>query len=126
MVHSSSLADEVFGNLRISVVRELARPEVDDLLRRLVTRGWRTRQLSDRVGVLPVQATPAQDAEVVVAALTRLLDEESPQERYDADLARRERERADAQSHAPTPAAPEDRQRWITAIRSGLKGKSRV
>ena len=126
MVHPSPIADEVFGNLRVSVVRELARPEVDDLLRRLVQRGWRARQLADRVGVLPVQATPEQDAEVIVAALTRLLEEQSPQERYDAELAWRERRRAEAREEAPTPAAPEDRQRWITAIRSGLKGRSRV
>ena len=126
MSHPFPLADEVFANLRVSVARELSRPEVAELLRLLVGRGWRPRQLSDRVGQLPVQATPAQDAEVIVAALTRLLDEESPQERYDAERARRERERAYAQAEAPVPAAPEDRQRWITAIRSGLKGRSRV
>jgi hypothetical protein len=116
----------VFGSLRVAVVRELESPEVARLLRELVVRGWRPRQLADRVGALPVQPTSEQDAAVVVEALTRLLDEPSPQARYDAEVARRAEERTRAEAEAPVPAAAEDRARWISAIRSGLKGRSRV
>ena len=126
MVPPSALATQVFGNLRVAVIRELTSPEVTDLLTRLVEQGWRPRQLCERVGALPVQATSAQDAAVIVAALRALLEEESPQARYDAEVARREAARDDAERDAPEPAAPEDRARWISAIRSGLKGRSRV
>jgi hypothetical protein len=118
---SGSLAELVFGTLRVAVVRELESPEVSSLLRELVVRGWRPRQLADRVGALPVQATSALDAEVVREALRRLLDEESPQARYDAELVRRDQAREQAQREAPVVAAPEDRARWISTIRSGLK-----
>jgi hypothetical protein len=124
---SGSLSELVFGSLRVAVVRELASPEVSRLLHELVARGWRPRQLAERVGALPVQPTSAQDAEVVRATLRDLINETSPQERYDADKVRREQERADALRHAPVPAAPEERARWIDTIRSGLKGqRSRV
>lgn len=123
---SPPLLAEVFGDLRVTVIRELQTPEVEALLDRLVARGWRPRQLRERVGALPVQPTSEQDAEVIVAALQRLVDEPSPQERYDADVARREHERAESQRVAPVPAAADDRARWISAIRGGLKGRSRV
>lgn len=127
---AASLSQQVFGSLRVAVVRELESAEVSRLLHELVLRGWRPRQLAERVGALPVQPTSAQDAEVVRVALRRLLDEEqSPQERYDAELARREGDRVDAEREAPDVAAPEERTRWLSAIRSGLKGgnnRSRV
>ena len=119
---SGSLAELVFGSLRVAVVRELESPEVARLLRELVVRGWRPRQLADRVGALPVQPTSALDAEVVREALRRLLDEESPQQQYDAEVARREQDREQARREAPVVAAPEERTRWIEAIRTGLKG----
>ncbi|MCA1712894.1 MAG: hypothetical protein LC789_15165 [Actinobacteria bacterium] len=115
-------APEVFGALRVAVIRELDSPAVRDLLDELVTRGWRPRQLRERVGVLPVQPTSAQDAAVITAELRRLLEESSPQEQYDAELARRAREREDAARDAPAPAAPDERSRWIAAIRGSLKG----
>lgn len=119
---SGSLAELVFGSLRVAVVRELESPEVARLLRELVVRGWRPRQLAERVGALPVQATSALDAEVVREALRRLLDEDSPQVQYDAELVRRDRAREEAERDAPVVAAPEERARWIDTIRSGLKG----
>jgi len=119
---SGSLAELVFGSLRVAVVRELESPEVSRLLRELVVRGWRPRQLAERVGALPVQATSALDAEVVREALRLLLEQESPQAVYDAERARREQEREEAERTAPVVAAPEDRARWIDSIRSGLKG----
>jgi hypothetical protein len=97
---SGSLAELVFGSLRVAVVRELESPEVARLLRELVVRGWRPRQLADRVGAQPVEPTSARDAEV----------------------ARREQDREQASREAPVVAAPEERARWIEAIRSGLKG----
>jgi hypothetical protein len=126
MLPPPTLATQVFGNLRVAVIRELESAEVNDLLDRLVDQGWRPRQLCERVGALPVQPTSAQDAQVVTEALQALLAEESPQARYDAQVARRAEARADAERDAPVPAAPEDRTRWISAIRSGLKGRSRV
>jgi hypothetical protein len=127
MVLPSTLATEVFGALRVAVVRELDCPEVRELLDRLVARGWRPRQLRERVGSLPVQPTSAQDAAVIADELRRLLGEESPQEQYDAEVARRARQREDEQAAAPVPAAPEERSRWISTIRDGLKGgRSRV
>ena len=126
MVPPSPLSAEVFGSLRVAVVRELQGEEVTALLDALVAAGWRPRQLRDRVGALPVQPTSAQDAEVVLQALRALLDEESPQARHDAELARRQQEREDAQRGAPVVAAPDDRARWISTIRSGLKGRARV
>ena len=122
MLPPSTLATQVFGNLRVAVIRELSSPEVTELLTRLVGQGWRPRQLCERVGALPVQSTSAQDAEVIVQALRGLLEEESPQARYDAEVSRREAARIDAARDAPEPAAPEDRAKWISAIRSGLKG----
>jgi hypothetical protein len=119
---SQVTATEVFGSLRVAVIRELDAPPVRDLLDQLVARGWRPRQLRERVGVLPVQATSAQDAAVITAELRRLLEERSPQEQYDAEVARPTQEREDAVRDAPVPAAPEERSRWIDTIRDSLKG----
>jgi hypothetical protein len=125
-MHSSTHAPDVFGQLRVAVARELETAEVDGLLDELVTRGWRPWQLRHRIGVLPTQPSSVQDAEVITALLRQLLDEPSPQARYDEERIRRQQERADAQRDAPTPAGPEDRDRWIAVIRSGLKGRPRV
>ena len=126
MLEPSPLSAEVFGSLRVAVVRELQGEEVAALLDSLVAAGWRPRQLRERVGALPVQPTSAQDAEVVLQALRGLLKEDSPQARHDAELVRRQQERADAHRDAPVAAAPDDRARWIATIRSGLKGRARV
>ena len=123
---SSTYAAEVFGQLRLAVVRELDTDDVATLLDDLISRGWRPWQLRHRVGTLPTQPTSAQDAEVITALLRQLLQEPSPQARYDEERARRERERADAAQDAPVPAVPEVRDRWIAVIRGGLKGRPRV
>jgi hypothetical protein len=117
---------DVFSHLRAAVAQELETAEVAALLDQLTTHGWRAWQLRHRVGALPAQPSSVQDAEVITAHLRRLLDEESPQVRYDAERARRERERAAAERDAPVPAADEDRDRWIQTIRHGLKGRPRV
>ncbi|MCU1673930.1 MAG: hypothetical protein JWN77_2043 [Frankiales bacterium] len=115
-------ATEVFGSLRVAVIRELDAPPVRELLDQLVGRGWRPRQLRERVGALPVQPTSAQDAAVITAELRRLLEEQSPKQQYDAEVQRRAAEREDAARDAPVPAAPEERSRWIDTIRGSLKG----
>jgi len=89
-------------------------------------RGWRPRQLRDRVGALPVQASAAEDARVIVEALGALLEQPSPQESYDEELRRRAHREQDAREAAQQPAAPEERARWVSMIRSGLKGRSQV
>jgi hypothetical protein len=116
---------DVFSHLRVALSRELDEPEVARLLEDLVARGWQPRQLRHRVGALPAQPSTAKDAEVVIACLRALLDEPSPQQRYDEDRERREAERARARQDAPRVAAPEDRDRWIATIRGGLKGRPR-
>jgi hypothetical protein len=126
MSPTSPHAADVFSQLRVAVSRELDTPEVDELLDALVGRGWRPWQLRHRVGTLPTQPTSLQDAEVIVAHLRQLLDEPSPQAKYDEERARRQRDRADARRDAPVPAEPEDRERWIAVIRTGLKGRPRV
>ncbi|MDT7570947.1 MAG: hypothetical protein QOE05_1121 [Actinomycetota bacterium] len=126
MFASSPHAAEVFGQLRAAVSRELDNDEVTGLLDDLISRGWRPWQLRHRVGTLPTQPSSVQDAEVITAHLRQLLDEPSPQARYDEEKARRQRDRAQADRDAPVPAEPEDRDRWIAVIRSGLKGRPRV
>ncbi|MDT7536531.1 MAG: hypothetical protein QOI82_116 [Actinomycetota bacterium] len=126
MDQSSPHAAEVFGQLRVAVSRELDTDEVAGLLDDLMSRGWRPWQLRHRVGTLPTQPSSVQDAEVIVAHLRQLLDEPSPQARYDEEKARRAQDRAQAARDAPVPAEPDDRDRWIAVIRSGLKGRPRV
>src|SRR3954453_5864711 len=113
-------AADVFSQLRVAVMRELDTPDVETLLDDLMSRGWRPWQLRHRVGVLPTQPSSVQDAEVIVEHLRQLLDEPSPQRRYDEERAQRDQARADAARHAPQPAEPADRERWIAVIRSGL------
>jgi hypothetical protein len=122
----SGYSDDVFSQLRLAVARELATPEVDALLDDLVSRGWRPWQLRHRVGVLPTQPSSVQDAEVIVAHLRQLLEEPSPQRRFDEERLQRDQARADAARQAVRPAEPADRERWIAVIRSGLKGRPRV
>jgi hypothetical protein len=122
----SGYGDEVFSQLRLAVMRELATREVEALLDELVSRGWRPWQLRHRVGVLPTQPSSVQDAEVIVSLLRQLVDEPSPQRRYDEERTQREQARAAAARDAPEPAAPAERERWIAVIRSGLKGRPRV
>jgi hypothetical protein len=126
MDSTSPHAAEVFGQLRVAVSRELDTAEVAGLLDDLIGRGWRPWQLRHRVGILPTQPSSVQDAEVIVAHLRQLLEEPSPQARYDEEKARRQREQARVARDAPVPAEPEDRDRWIAVIRSGLKGRPKV
>jgi hypothetical protein len=119
-------AADVFSQLRVAVSRELDTTEVAELLDELVSRGWRPWQLRHRVGTLPTQPTSVQDAEVIVTHLRQLLEEPSPQAKYDEERARRQRDRADARRDAPVAALEVDRERWIAVIRSGLKGRPRV
>lgn len=123
---SSQHHADVFSQLRSAVIRELDTDEVTALLDDLVAHGWRPWQLRHRVGSLPAQPSSAQDAEVITTLLRRLLSEPSPQARYDEERRTKERRRADAARSAPTPAQPEDRDRWIAVIRQGLKGRPRV
>lgn len=116
---------DVFSHLRAALVLELDSAEMATLLGALVGQGWRPWQLRQRVGALPVQASLAQDVEVIRALLSRLLTERSPQASYAEELERRTRERFAARS-APAPAADADRERWIAVIRTGLKGRPRV
>jgi hypothetical protein len=126
MFPTSPHAAEVFGQLRVAVSRELDTEEVAGLLDELMSRGWRPWQLRHRVGILPTQPTSIQDAEVIVAHLRQLLDEPSPQVRYDEERARRQRERDHAERAAPVVADPANVERWMAVIRSGLKGRPRV
>jgi len=126
MSPTSPHAADVFSHLRVAVTRELDAVEVDQLLDDLMDRGWRPWQLRHRVGTLPTQPSSVQDAEVIVALLRQLLDEPSPQSRYDQEKARRQQVREDALRDAPSPADPDDRDRWIAVIRGGLKGRPRV
>jgi len=122
----SSQPELVFADLRPSVAAALDTPEVVALLEAMIVRGWRPRQLRDRVGSLPVQSAPTEDARVIVDALRALLEQQSPQESYDEELRRRARSEQDARDAAHQPAAPEERARWVSMIRSGLKGPSQV
>lgn len=122
----SSVPDLVFADLRPPVASSLDTPEVGALLQAMVVRGWRPRQLRDRVGALPVQSAPAEDARVIVETLRGLLEQQSPQESYDEELRRRAQAEQDALETAHQPAAPEERARWVSVIRSGLKGRSQV
>jgi hypothetical protein len=126
MFPTSPHAAEVFGQLRVAVSRELDNEEVVGLLDDLMSRGWRPWQLRHRVGSLPTQPTSVQDAEIITAYLRELLNEPSPQARYDEEQAQRKAEREVAQREAPVPADPADRDRWIAVIRTGLKGRPRV
>ena len=126
MIPSSPHAAEVFGQLRVAVSRELDNDEVGGLLDELMARGWRPWQLRHRVGSLPTQPSSVQDAEIITAHLRELLEEPSPQARWDQEKARRAQEREAAARDAPVPAEPHDRDRWIAVIRTGLKGRPRV
>jgi hypothetical protein len=126
MFPTSPHAAEVFGQLRVAVSRELDTEEVVGLLDDLMSRGWRPWQLRHRVGSLPTQPTSVQDAEVITAYLRELLNEPSPQARYDEEQAQRKIEREAAERDAPVPAEPADRDRWIAVIRTQLKGRPRV
>jgi hypothetical protein len=126
MFPTSPHAAEVFGQLRAAVSRELDTEEVAGLLDELMSRGWRPWQLRHRVGTLPTQPSSVQDAEVITEHLRQLLNELSPQARYDEDKARRQQEREEAERTAPVPAEPAERDRWIAVIRTGLKGRPRV
>lgn len=126
MSTTSPHAADVFSHLRLAVTRELDTAEVGELLDDLVDRGWRPWQLRHRVGTLPTQPSSAQDAEVIVSLLQRLLEEPSPQVRYDEEKARRQQVRIAAARDAPTPAGDDERDRWIAVIRNGLKGRPRV
>lgn len=130
MAAPTSLPAFVFADLAAGVRALLDGPDVDLLLADLTARGWRPRQLRDRVGALPVQPTPAQDAAVVAAGLRALLDQLSPQEAYDEELRRRalreQLEREAAAQPGAQPAGEQDRARWVAAIRSGLTGRARV
>jgi hypothetical protein len=126
MFPTSPHAAEVFGQLRVAVSRELDNEEVVGLLDDLMSRGWRPWQLRHRVGSLPTQPTSVQDAEIITAYLRELLNEPSPQARYDEEQAQRKIEREAAERDAPVPAEPADRDRWIAVIRTQLKGRPRV
>ncbi|GAC1444239.1 MAG: hypothetical protein NVS3B26_12730 [Mycobacteriales bacterium] len=106
MSPSSPHAADVFGHVRVAVSRELETDEVAELVDNLVDRGWRWGQLGHRVGMLPTQPSSAQDAEIIIAMLRRLLEEPSPQVRYDQESARRQLARQATASQAPTPADP--------------------
>lgn len=122
----TSLHAFVFADLRPDVRSSLEDADVVTLLAALADRGWRPRQLRDRVGALPVQPSPAQDPAFVIEALRALLSQQSPQEAYDDELRRRAyREQLDRES-AHEPASAEDKARWVEAIRSGLTGRARV
>lgn len=116
----------VTADLRPAVQQALLGPELAALLEQLLTRGWRLRQLRDRVGAVPVQPGPEQDARAVLAELTGLLDQLSPQESYDEELRRRRLAAEEEQRSRHEPASEHDRARWIAAIRSGLTGRARV
>ncbi|MEO6205259.1 MAG: hypothetical protein ABIO67_07760 [Mycobacteriales bacterium] len=122
----TSLHAFVFADLRSDVRVALDDADVLTLLDALAERGWRPRQLRDRVGALPVQPSATQDAAFVGEALRALLSQQSPQEAYDDELRRRAyREQLDRES-AHEPASAEDKARWVAAIRSGLTGRARV
>jgi hypothetical protein len=117
---------DVFSHLRVAVAQELATPPVAALLEELLAQGWRPWDLRHRVGSLPAQSGPEQDAAVIVGLLQRLRDEEPPARRAEAERAERERQRARAAEDAPDVASDEARDRWIASIRRGLKAAPRA
>ena len=121
-----SLPAFVTADLRAPVQQELGGPEFEALLTELVSRGWRPRQLRDRVGAVPVQPSADQDAATVVEALRRLLAQLSPQEAYDEELRRRRQNAEHEKQTRHEPASEQDKARWVAAIRSGLTGRARV
>lgn len=122
---SSPVFADVFSHLRVAVARELATPEVAGLLEELLGSGWRAWDLRHRVGSLPAQSGPEQDAAVIVGLLQRLREESAPVVRAEAERAERARLRELAERDAPDVAAPEVREQWIASIRSTLGGTPR-
>lgn len=122
----TSLQAFVTADLRPGVQGALDPVDLGEVLEALVARGWRPRQLRDRVGAVAVQPSHAQDAEAVLTTLRGLLDHLSPQEAYDEELRRRALRAEREREAAHQPAADADKARWVAAIRSGLTGRARV
>ncbi len=116
----------VTADLRPGVQAALAELGVDEVLEALLARGWRPRQLRDRVGAVAVQPSHAQDAAAVLAALRALAAHPSPQEAYDEELRLRAHREERAHEAAHQPASEQDRARWLATIRASLPGRARA
>lgn len=113
---------DVFSHLPVLLMRAMQTEQVAALLDGLVGNGWRPAQLRHRVGAEQAQGGVDRDAEHLVALLVRLSGEPSPDAAYAEQVRARQRDRADAASQAPTPAAPETREQHLAEIRSSLRG----
>ncbi len=122
----TSLLAFVTADLRPGVQAALTELAVSEVLEALVARGWRPRQLRDRVGSVAIQPSHALDAQAVLSTLRGLLEHLSPQEAYDEELRRRAHREERALEAAHQPASEQDKARWVAAIRSGLTGRARV
>jgi len=105
----------VFGDLPASLARALSTAEAATAVTTLLDAGWRTGQLSSRVGALPAGPEPVGE---VLALLHALAEREAPDRRWQAEKAARQS--VASSSAAEQPASPESRQRWIRQIRSEL------
>lgn len=107
--------EAVFGDLPSTLAAALHTVEVADLVLQLLDKGWRSGQLSSRIGVMPAGADPAAD---VVALLRDFLDQVPPDARWREERA--QRAIAASSERAEEPASEQSRQRWLSEIRQQL------
>ena len=105
----------VFGDLPAALAADLHSPEVGDLVLQLLDKGWRSGQLSARIGALPAGRDPVAD---VGALLRGFLPQVPPDARWRAEKAQRDHARSSAAFEEP--ASEQSRQRWIQQIRADL------
>ncbi len=105
----------VFGDLPAGLAADLHSPEVGDLVLQLLDKGWRSGQLSARIGALPAGRDPV----VAVEALLRgFVPQVPPDARWREEKALRDHARSSAACEEP--ASEQSRQRWIEQIRADL------
>lgn len=105
----------VFGDLPAGLAADLHSPEVGDLVLQLLDKGWRSGQLSARIGALPAGRDPVATVE---ALLHGFLPQVPPDARWREEKAQRDHARSGAAFEEP--ASEESRQRWIQQIRADL------
>lgn len=105
----------VFGDLPAGLAADLHSPEVGDLVLQLLDKGWRSGQLSARIGALPAGRDPVATVE---ALLRGFLPQVPPDARWREEKAQRDHARSGAAFEEP--ASEESRQRWIQQIRADL------
>lgn len=105
----------VFGDLPAGLAADLHSPEVGDLVLQLLDKGWRSGQLSARIGALPAGRDPVAE---VGALLRGFLPQVPPDARWREQKAQRDHARSSATFEQP--ATEQSRQRWIQQIRADL------